>query len=93
MPLPLLPGERLVLDPIKVIMIHGGEAMFPSSRINCAALYTIEHNVPVVKVGNVALEDLAKLQGYSSRFLNPDLASTSARLPERSEEDMQNTEN
>lgn len=59
-----LPGERLSKKPIKIVPKHGGEALFASSRLNLAKIYTVEHNFPVGAIGDVDKNDLPRLEQY-----------------------------
>lgn len=60
---PLLPGEGITKQPIRVEP-HNGQMLEPESRINFGKPYAVEHNVLVVEVGMVASEHLNLLLAY-----------------------------
>jgi hypothetical protein len=73
-PPPLLNGERqLTLDPIKIILDDGILDLHKASRICFSRVYTVEHNVPVCGIGQVANSDFPKVQAYTLRSLQPQI--------------------
>ena len=49
-----LPGELLSLKPIKLKAKSPRHKLKPQSRINYAKIYTVEHNVKVLFIGEVS---------------------------------------
>jgi hypothetical protein len=49
-----LPGEGLVHKPIEVIPKTPRDKLEPNSRINFAKIYTVEHNVKVMFIGQIS---------------------------------------
>jgi hypothetical protein len=48
-----VPGESLLLNPIRVIPKTPRDKLEPQSRLNYAKIYTVEHNVKVLFIGQV----------------------------------------
>ena len=47
------PGEHLTRDPIRVVPKTHRDKLHADSRINYAKIYTVEHNVKVLFIGEV----------------------------------------
>jgi hypothetical protein len=47
------PGENLIRDPIRVVPKTDRDKLHPDSRINYAKIYTVEHNVKVLFIGQI----------------------------------------
>jgi len=47
-----------VLDP-------KGDPLLPTSRLNIAKVHTIEHDIPVAKLGKISTRDVERLRQYS----------------------------
>lgn len=58
--------ERLTLEPIEMHPVHQSVALLPTSRINFDKVYPVEHNLPVVDLGDVKGTSLSRLQKYYS---------------------------
>jgi len=41
-----------------------GEPLLPASRLNVAKLHTIDHDVPVAKLGTISPRDVERLRQY-----------------------------
>lgn len=50
---------------IQVTLDAKGEPLLPASRLNVAKIHTIEHDVPVAKLGKITPRDVEKLRQYS----------------------------
>jgi hypothetical protein len=66
-------GERGMLASIRVRPAYRGDAIFPSSRINYAKLYTVEHNVKVYEFGDVHEKSLPLLKSSWDYVFRADL--------------------
>lgn len=55
-------GERLSRDAFPIIVEVTGENIDPMSRINFGRVYTVEHNVKVIKIGRIPNEHLDRLK-------------------------------
>ncbi|PVH81044.1 hypothetical protein DL98DRAFT_417327, partial [Cadophora sp. DSE1049] len=60
----IAPNERMTKKSFAIIVEHPRESIHPMSRLNFARVYTVEHNVKVLKVGRIVNEDLARLNWY-----------------------------
>ncbi len=60
------PGEVMDKDPFPIIVENWRETVDPMSRLNFGRVYTVEHNVKVLKVGRIPDEDLSRLNKYFS---------------------------
>jgi hypothetical protein len=58
------PGEKIVKNPIAVVPAGPDQKLHPKSRINFDKVHTVEHNVKVMDVGQVAAESLHNLSLY-----------------------------
>jgi hypothetical protein len=68
-----LPGEDLTKQPIKIILSStctGEDELKPTSRINFSKAFTIEHNIKVKKIGEVASDDFAWVKRYWKECMN-----------------------
>ena len=64
------PGEKMTKEALPIIVETVGESIDPMSRINFARVYTVEHNVKVLKVGRIKPDHISRLRKYwKSSFL------------------------
>jgi hypothetical protein len=49
---------------IRVTLDPKGEPLLPASRLNIAKLHTIDHDVPVAKLGTISPRDVERLRHY-----------------------------
>lgn len=59
-----LTGESLQKEPFPIIIETSNEHVDPTSRLNFGRVYTIEHNLRVLKVGRIPTKHLSLLQTY-----------------------------
>ena len=55
---------------IRVIGAHHGQKLHEMSRINFGKIYTVNHNMKVMDIGNVAVDDMHLLVEYFKRSLS-----------------------
>jgi hypothetical protein len=60
----LSPDENLTKAPFPIKVEEAREYIDPTSRINFGRLYTVEHNIKVLKVGRIPNEHLPRLDEY-----------------------------
>ncbi|TVY18997.1 hypothetical protein LARI1_G004116 [Lachnellula arida] len=65
-------GENLVKDPFPIIIEDPQERLSPMSRLNFGRVYTVEHNIKVMKVGRITQEFLPRLKSYFVETINGD---------------------
>lgn len=63
-------GENLVKDPFPIIIEEPQERLSPMSRLNFGRVYTVEHNIKVMKVGRINQEFLPRLKSYFVETIN-----------------------
>jgi hypothetical protein len=51
--------------PIQVTLDPKGEPLLPASRLNVAKIHTIDHDIPVAKLGKISPRDVERLRQYS----------------------------
>jgi hypothetical protein len=51
--------------PIQVVLDPKGEPLHPAARLNIAKIVTIEHEIPVAKLGKISTRDVERLRQYS----------------------------
>jgi hypothetical protein len=88
----LVPGEDDVIlkrDPLKVTLEPKGESLMPTSRLNLAKIYTVEHNIPTFPVGKISSRDVERVKQYclDVQGLFSNLASASQDLDDVDEDD------
>lgn len=59
---PSFPSENLTKSPYPIIVENPSEFIDPMSRLNFGKVYTVEHNVKVLKVGRIPDEYHVRLQ-------------------------------
>jgi hypothetical protein len=64
------PDEGLEKTPFPIIVEDPDETIDPRFRLNFGRVYTVEHNIKVLKVGRIPTEYLADLDNYFIRTLN-----------------------
>ncbi|KAN0104752.1 hypothetical protein V8E51_010497 [Hyaloscypha variabilis] len=57
-------NENLTKEPFPIKVEEAGESIDPASRIDFGRVYTVEHNIKVLKVGRIPNEWLSQLEGY-----------------------------
>jgi hypothetical protein len=65
---------------IKVRLDPKGEALLPTSRLNLAKLYTVEHNIPTFPVGRISSRDVGRTKEYCVQVQG--LFTSSAAAPQ-----------
>jgi uncharacterized protein DUF6590 len=63
----LLDGEEDIIlkrEPVKVKLYSNVGELRPTSRLNLAKLYTIEHNIPNLPVGKLSSRDIERVRNY-----------------------------
>jgi hypothetical protein len=63
----LVEGEsEAVLNrkPIMVTLHPQGQALLPASRLSLSKLYTVEHDIPVSRLGKITPRDVEKIRQY-----------------------------
>jgi hypothetical protein len=85
--------EQLVKGPFQITVEDAQERLSPMSRLNFGRVYTVEHNVKVLKVGYISDEFLPRFNsyfvetiagtptGYSAQGKNAALVSSSSADP------------
>jgi hypothetical protein len=68
--LKLKTGEKMDKEPFRIKVEDSKEKIDPMTRINFSKLYTVEHNVRVMKVGRIVDDDLPRLKKYSVSCLS-----------------------
>jgi hypothetical protein len=58
-------GENSIVRRLVIKMEQPRELLRPASRVNVLKPYTIEHNIPVVKIGKISGHDVARLREYA----------------------------
>jgi len=48
-----------------VVLDPKGEPLHPASRLNVAKIVTIDHDIPIAKLGKIAIRDVERLRQYS----------------------------
>jgi hypothetical protein len=57
-------SEKLNKEPFPILVEEPTETIDPKSRINFGRVYTVEHNIKVLKVGRIPDEHLPRLDQY-----------------------------
>ena len=57
-----LPQEKITLDAFPIIVEEPSEALGPVSRLDFGKVYTVEHNVKVLRIGRIAPDHINRLQ-------------------------------
>jgi hypothetical protein len=77
----LVEGESEVVrhrKPIQVALdpnAPNAEALLPASRLNLSKLHTIEHNIPVTRLGKITPRDIERLRQYCGLSSSTDRTS------------------
>ena len=58
------PEENMSKEPFPIKVEDPRETIHPKSRLNFGRVYTVEHNIKVLKVGRIPDEHLARLDRY-----------------------------
>ena len=58
------PNENLTKEPFPIKVEEAGESIDPTSRIDFGRVYTVEHNIKVLKVGRIPNDFLPRLEEY-----------------------------
>jgi hypothetical protein len=67
-PPPLIEGEsERIYDrpPIQVVLDPKGEPLHTASRLNVAKIITIDHDIPISRLGKISIRDVERLRQYS----------------------------
>jgi hypothetical protein len=75
------PDEGLEKTPFPIIVEDSDENIDPRLRLNFGRVYTVEHNIKVLKVGRIPTEYLAALDNYFVQTLNVSQQNNSQREP------------
>jgi len=67
----LEPGESSIVRRLVIQMERPREALRPASRVNVLKPYTIEHNIPVAKIGEISGHNVARLREYAGISIPP----------------------
>lgn len=65
----LQPAETLIKEPFPIIVENVSESIHPMSRLNFGRIYTVEHNVKVLKIGRIPDEHHARLTSYLNQTI------------------------
>jgi hypothetical protein len=63
----LVEGESeaiLKRKPIRVTLDPKGQPLRPASRLNLSKLHTVEHDIPVSRLGKITSRDVEKIKQY-----------------------------
>ncbi|KAI9766177.1 MAG: hypothetical protein M1840_006744 [Geoglossum simile] len=74
-----LPGETLSKRPLRVLPDSPELKLDPTSRINFGKIYTVEHNIKVKRLGEIAEEHMHLLKSYWAEVSNPPSGNTTAQ--------------
>jgi hypothetical protein len=58
------PNENMTKEPFPIKVEEAGESIDPTSRIDFGRVYTVEHNIKVLKVGRIPNDFLPRLEEY-----------------------------
>jgi hypothetical protein len=58
------PNEDMTKEPFPIKVEEAGESIDPTSRIDFGRVYTVEHNIKVLKVGRIPNDFLPRLEQY-----------------------------
>ena len=58
------PNENMTKEPFPIKVEEAGESIDPTSRIDFGRVYTVEHNLKVLKVGRIPNDFLPRLEEY-----------------------------
>jgi hypothetical protein len=56
--------ERIERDPIAIIIEDGDQYISPLARLDCGRIYTVQHDLKVMKIGRVHPAALPLLDQY-----------------------------
>ncbi|KAL2835347.1 hypothetical protein BJY01DRAFT_238930 [Aspergillus pseudoustus] len=61
----MLDEPRMVKEPLAAISERPGQTLHSQSRINLGNIYTVEHNVKVLRIGRISPESMGRFVQYA----------------------------
>ncbi len=58
------PEENITRDPIAIIIEDDEQYISPLARLDCSRIYTVEHNLKMMKIGRVHADSMPQLEEY-----------------------------
>ncbi|KAK1758330.1 hypothetical protein QBC47DRAFT_137444 [Echria macrotheca] len=66
------PEEEITRAPLSVIIEEGEQYISPWARLDCGRIYTVEHNLKVMKIGRIHPDSLDLLEDYFRKSVEID---------------------